>query len=168
MEDATFYLIVRRERVACGPAIAFNNRVRRIKAIKTTRWLTALLAAGFLLRAFIPVGYMPGNLLDGRFVELCPVGISFDIASASLSASHSADHSDMHHAGHHDTAADADPNKTCPLGLGIKFLAVPVVDLDLPTIEPPSFSVARLIDAGVVRTPPSPQQPRAPPATIPA
>ncbi len=81
---------------------------------------------------------MPGNLLAGEFVELCPVGIGSVVDSG-------------HHAGHgahHDGAAvEHDPNKSCPLGLGIKFLGTPVVDLDVPALEPPAHRVLRLIDA---------------------
>ena len=130
---------------------------------RNTRWLTALLAAGFILRAFIPVGYMPGNLLAGEFVELCPVGIGTVVDSG-----HHAGHYAGHVAHHDGAAVEHDPNKSCPLGLGIKFLGTPVVELDVQALEPPAHRVLRLIDTDVLALLPSSRQPRAPPARIPA
>lgn len=65
----------------------------------------------FFLRALIPAGYMPGNLLEGEFVRLCPAGLP-------AFTRHEV------HAGHHDGqaedgfSADSELSSVCPLGAG--------------------------------------------------
>lgn len=35
----------------------------------------AVLMCTFVIRALMPIGYMPGNLLEGEFAQLCPSGM---------------------------------------------------------------------------------------------
>jgi len=64
--------------------------------------------ACLILRAMVPAGYMPGNLLVGEFMVLCPVGMSAGIAQMLHS-----DHDD-----HGRGVLDAD--KTCPIGSALQ------------------------------------------------
>ncbi len=57
--------------------------------------ITAIMLAAFLLQAMIPAGYMPGSVADGKFVELCPSGLSAGAMSA-LSGEHHHHHADSH------------------------------------------------------------------------
>ena len=73
----------------------------------------ALLA--MLFKLVFPLGYMPGNLLAGEWLVLCPQGLPAGLLAA-----------DTHH--HHGADADADDSSTdrsssdqqrlCPLGSG--------------------------------------------------
>ncbi len=92
------------------------------------RWTLAILAATLLLRAFIPVGYMPGNLLAGEFARLCATGLAAPLAHAG------------HHGAHDGTELSAD--KACPVGLALKFAALPTAFIELPpSVSPESFAV---------------------------
>ena len=92
------------------------------------RWMLAILAATLLVRAFIPVGYMPGNLLAGEFARLCPTGLPAPLGHAG------------HHGAHHETELSAD--KACPVGLALKFAALPTAFIEtLPSVVPESFAV---------------------------
>jgi len=78
---------------------SFSRRLRRTTGLA--------LAACLLLRALIPVGYMPGNLLAGELMVLCPEGLpALDMALA--------------HAGHNDTDLPAmDADRSCPIGTAL-------------------------------------------------
>ena len=62
------------------------------------------LVLGLVLRSAIPLGYMPGNLLAGEFMVLCPSGVPAVMLEA-LSG---------HHA-HHDMST-VDVDRDCPIG----------------------------------------------------
>jgi hypothetical protein len=68
--------------------------------------------ACLLVRALIPLGYMPGNVLDGEYMVLCPVGLA---ASAFAESHH-------HHGGDGETVVDAD--RACPLGTALQSAAL--------------------------------------------
>lgn len=73
----------------------------------------AALACTFMVRALIPVGYMPGNLLEGEFVRLCPAGLPALTGHAGQDG----------HAGHHENVdsipADVELSSVCPLGAAL-------------------------------------------------
>jgi len=60
------------------------------------------------LRALIPLGYMPGNLLAGEFVVLCPTGMPMEVMRA------------LHHDHHDSEQAVMDVDQTCPIGLALQ------------------------------------------------
>jgi len=69
----------------------------------------ALITAVVLLRATIPAGYMPGNLLAGEFVRLCRAGLPPGAFGE-------------HHANHGDDAVEADGS--CPVGFALQIVIV--------------------------------------------
>lgn len=69
--------------------------------------ILALLAAAFLVRAFIPAGYMPAAAGSGPLFELCPEGVPGEFIKALSGGSH-----DAHHA-HGETGQD---EHRCPVG----------------------------------------------------
>lgn len=128
-----------------------TDRLRSAKRIPLL-----VLAALFLLRALIPAGYMPGNLLDGEFVRLCPVGLP-EGAFGELHAGHSG------HGAHSDTGA-AEADASCPAGIILSAVAfVPPslahdlpAALPLPTPAEPSIAVRSFIRANArARAPPA-------------
>ena len=116
------------------------------------RWTPAILAATLLLRAAIPAGYMPGNLLAGEFARLCPTGLPAPLAHAG------------HHGAHDENELSAD--KACPVGLALKFAVLPTAFIEtLPSVVPESFAVlqhGQPIDAVTA----APFRARAPPAGL--
>ena len=78
------------------------------------------------LRAIVPAGYMPGNLLAGEFMVLCPVGMPAGIAQQLH-----ADHGD-----HERGVLDAD--RSCPIGSALQ----------------PAYLPQDVIQASFIRTPP--------------
>jgi len=120
--------------------------------------LFALVAAALLLRALIPVGYMPGNLLAGEFARLCPVGL----AGIAVHGSH-----DRHatHDGHGDEgeSADALSGETCPIGFALKAAAL-FAEIGLPAVEVfPDHPATVTVDAYLPGTAPQRFRARAPP-----
>jgi len=87
------------------------------------RWLGLLLCVALCIRAVVPLGYMPGDLLDGKFVELCPT------SSPALAAFLG---SEGDHSGHGAHGADegsdqgraADLSRACPVGFALNFAAL--------------------------------------------
>ena len=47
----------------------------RSNALRARAHVGVLLGLCVVMRALIPVGYMPGNLLAGEFMILCPQGV---------------------------------------------------------------------------------------------
>lgn len=83
------------------------------RSILQARRKFAVLALGaVLLRALIPLGYMPGNALAGEFVVLCPTGLPAAIAQ-TLHDGHL----------HHEPAVDMD--QECPIGNALQTAALP-------------------------------------------
>lgn len=97
-----------------------RQRIRRIAA--------GLALTGLVARALIPLGYMPGNLLAGEFMVLCPSGLPANIAHA------------LHD--HHDAATTItiEADKTCPIGAALQYAA-------LPTDAAPSARSAPMLPA---------------------
>ena len=81
------------------------------------RLATFAVVAGLLTRALIPTGYMPGNLLAGEFMVLCPVGLP------ALAQSLGHGHHDGHDGGHDGAMVDAD--RACPIGAALSYAALP-------------------------------------------
>ena len=71
-----------------------------------------------LLRATIPLGFMPGNVLAGEFVVLCPAGLPADTVRQL--------HHD--HAGHDEKTVDMDAR--CPIGTALQYAAAPPAKAD--------------------------------------
>jgi hypothetical protein len=90
--------------------------------------ITAALLLGTLaIRALLPLGYMPGNLLEGKFAELCPV------ASAATYALLPQDESHQHHA-HHGHATDGNDysmDSACPIGTSLLADVLPGFDVQI-------------------------------------
>ncbi|MBT8080530.1 MAG: hypothetical protein KJO31_18260 [Gammaproteobacteria bacterium] len=85
------------------------------RRINDTRKACVMLALGSLmLRALIPLGYMPGNALAGEFVVLCPTGLSAELAQA------------LHH-GHHHEQSTVDMDAQCPIGTALQSAALPTL-----------------------------------------
>jgi len=73
----------------------------------------AALLGCLLLRTLIPLGYMPGNLLAGEFVTLCPQGLPAQAAHQL-------------HESHGGSSADTiDTDSICPLGNALSSAAPP-------------------------------------------
>lgn len=92
-----------------------TNRKKRIRRIAA-----GVAIIGLLARALIPLGYMPGNLLAGEFMVLCPSGLPGRVGAS------------LHH--HHETSETAfDADRTCPIGAALQYAALPtdVVEADL-------------------------------------
>jgi hypothetical protein len=69
----------------------------------------SLLLATLAVRALLPMGYMPGNLLAGEFAKLCPVAsaATFELLSSNTTHQH-----------HHDESGKELPSvdSACPIG----------------------------------------------------
>lgn len=121
-----------------------------------SRQMSIVLAA-VVLRAIIPLGYMPGNLLAGEFMVLCPTGLP---AGVSISSTHD-------HHGHHDHGdgqdAMVDADRACPIGAALKHVALPVETVEaVPFVAfdvPPQAVPSALHPSRTA----APYQPRAPP-----
>ena len=100
----------------------------------TIRLRLALVLAALVMRAVIPLGYMPGNLLAGEFMILCPTGLP---AGFALPGEH-------HH--HADDAPMVDAERACPIGAALQQAALPADHNPAPTIE-------RFPDAGLAPAP---------------
>ena len=76
--------------------------------IARTRLLMSLGLATLALRSLIPLGYMPGDLLAGEFVVLCPTGVPLEVMRQL-------------HRGHHDHDAKVvDVDQSCPVGSALQ------------------------------------------------
>lgn len=105
------------------------------------RAATRLLLATLALRALLPLGYMPGNLLAGEIAQLCPVtsAATFELLDPSSTHEH-----------HHGEAGKKLPSvgSACPIGSSLFFDALPALD------SPNNFALLRheLPHAVVVRS----------------
>ena len=76
--------------------------------------IVALGVACLFMRALVPAGYMPGNLLAGEYMVLCPVGVPAELAA-------------LLHGGHGNHGGDVvDADRTCPIGSALKPAFLPV------------------------------------------
>jgi hypothetical protein len=77
--------------------------------------------ATLAVRALLPLGYMPGNLLAGEFAELCPVAsaATFELLSSTNTHQH-----------HHGEPGEKLPSVgiACPIGSSLFFDALPGSD----------------------------------------
>ena len=81
--------------------------------------LLSLGLATLALRALIPLGYMPGNLLIGEFAVLCPEGVPEEVMQ-------------ILHRGHHDHDADVvNVDQSCPIGSALQLAWLPAPEPDL-------------------------------------
>jgi hypothetical protein len=80
------------------------SRIRRQAVIATVACL--------LVRALIPLGYMPGNVLDGEYMVLCPAGLAAGVVA------------DSHHQHGGDGESFVDADRTCPLGTALQSAAL--------------------------------------------
>ncbi|MEO1204573.1 MAG: hypothetical protein AAFX10_17860, partial [Pseudomonadota bacterium] len=85
----------------------------------------------FLLRALIPLGYMPGNLLAGEFARLCPSVLP----EATLADSHHGHH------GHGEADPVASTSQQCEFSVAAS-LSITVSDCD-DVIAPGPAAVER-------------------------
>ena len=129
------------------------------------RHTAALVALALLLRAAVPLGYMPGNVFAGEFMVLCPVGSaqSFALLDAIRGSAraghvghgpaHAAGHERHSHHGHathgnrasasgadrhahHDQHAGA-VDDHCPIGSALSLAFLPAPDVP-PVMDWPS------------------------------
>ena len=125
----------------------------------------------FLLRAVVPVGYMPAPLSEGGPFVLCH-GAS--APTLRLIEAHAGMHHAMHDGAKHDGATHADPSGSpgdghderwdhCPLGVGGSDLALapqglslPAPDalIDLARVEPTLAASRARTDLYLARAPP--------------
>ena len=80
--------------------------------------LAVLALAALLLRAIIPLGYMPGNVLAGEFVVLCPTGSAAKFAAA------------LHGEHHAESGQHLDMDADCPIGTALQAAALPTAVVD--------------------------------------
>lgn len=99
-----------------------NARGNFASVRQVRRWAGTVTVACLLARALIPLGYMPGNILDGEFMVLCPAGIGAG-AITGLHRGHNGHNADS------DSVVDAD--RTCPLGTALKYAALPTNEITL-------------------------------------
>lgn len=104
------------------------NKFMRPRLLR--HFAAALLLATLGVRALVPMGYMPGNLLDGKFAELCPVAsaATYELLAAQADQQHN------HHAGGQDDA-EYSMDSACPIGSSLFSDVLPApdqsVELDL-------------------------------------
>lgn len=81
--------------------------------------------AAFLIRALIPVGFMPAPVSNGWPIVLCPTGLS-DASIQTLLALHA------HHSSG-ESGSNSEYSELCPLGmqLGAAFLPVETLSLSV-------------------------------------
>lgn len=100
--------------------------VTRYPSRRSLRPLAGTLLFGcLLLRTLIPIGYMPGNLLAGDYMTLCPQGLPAAIA-------------ERFHAGHHGTGGTVlDADRLCPLATALLAAAPPPAEHAPVALVPP-------------------------------
>jgi hypothetical protein len=92
----------------------------------------AMTLACVAVRSLIPVGYMPGNLLLGETVAMCPVASEGPLRLINWRQPN-ADRADNH--GQHDDR-DRSGDETCPIGNALLAAAVssePLPQIVIPT-----------------------------------
>ena len=111
--------------------------------------------AGLVSRAIIPLGYMPGNLLAGEFMVLCPTGAP-EIAAV------------FGHGGHEHGGPDSDgmvdADRACPIGVAMHYAVAPPSEPSVaglwngrderPEVAPPSFVEVSFAQSFRARAPP--------------
>ena len=126
--------------------------------IRTVKQLFRLAIAAFLLRAVVPVGFMPAKLSDGGPFILCPGGPG-GIALSSLVDKH-AGHGQHAHDGERATH---EAWEHCPVGAALAAIAPP----SEPDSNLPQFRHVLASSSAAAQTPaeiPAAYLARAPPA----
>jgi hypothetical protein len=151
----------------------------RVRSDKGRQVCLRLAVAGFLIRALIPVGFMPAALAAGGPIVICHGGLAGAFFQAlaeqtgdSAQREHAADHSAMAHLAHSDHASAADEPALdhsawdhCPTGVSASAA---------PLAQSFSFSLLVLSDRpanpeshfGIPVPPISSYQARAPPPNL--
>jgi hypothetical protein len=80
------------------------------------RAAACLILATLAVRALIPLGYMPGNLLAGEYMVLCPAGMPQSMIASG------------HHEHHEPGEESASAEQACPIGSALQLAAVPTPD----------------------------------------
>jgi hypothetical protein len=80
--------------------------------------LIPALFAAMAIRALIPDGYMPGNVLAGEFMVMCPTSSAATLAG-------------IHHHNHQKHPVDV--NQHCPIGSALTNIAPP--SSNLPALD---------------------------------
>ena len=83
------------------------------------RLVSALLLGSLAIRALLPKGYMPGNLLAGNFAALCTVASAATYKLLTAPSSHGHQHSST------PGEAEYSIESTCPIGSGLFSDALP-------------------------------------------
>ena len=122
------------------------------KRIRIRRLAGYAAVGALVLRALIPVGYMPGDLTAGEFMVLCPNGPSGELILQAFGGAH-----------HHHDGAGIDADKACPIGVTLKYAAIP--SQELPNLWQPRLAAAYIGNHTAVadRLAPPAFRPRAPP-----
>ncbi|MGI9271552.1 MAG: hypothetical protein ACR2QT_07250 [Woeseiaceae bacterium] len=115
---------------------------------------SGLLLATLALRALVPLGYMPGNILDGEFMVLCPVASAASLELLSSETTH-------HHGNEDETGVSVD--RACPIGSSLFFDAIPTLELP-QQIATQVYAVPQVFDRELfVESPDKPHPARGPP-----
>ena len=122
----------------------------------------SLLLACLALRAFIPLGYMPGNALAGEVAALCPSGSAATYAVLqTLSPQHH--HHDNHHGHLRDGGVSVE--QTCPIGSALSTAVLPPSAHTLTDPAPVAGIAPILADGGYPTRPSRAPRSRGPPHT---
>ena len=127
------------------------------------------LTVALLLRAAIPVVYMPSASDDGLLFAMCPSAVPADILVAMAGAGQAAHDHDKHHAGHQGGANDAEASSShfdtghCPIG---QVLSAAFVTSEQPVIavRPSRVSTGVVTHAILRSVAPTQHRSRGPPA----
>jgi hypothetical protein len=120
--------------------------MRRLMRLKTA---TGLLLGAVILRAAIPVGYMPASMGSGFLFEMCPSAVPAELLDAVTGTAQSAHHSAGPHAQHHSGSAGSQSagshfdTSHCPIGqlLGAAVLVGEDVTIDVAPVPADWFAV---------------------------
>lgn len=116
-----------------------------LKSRRLRRTATHLLLATLALRALLPIGYMPGNLLAGELAALCPVAsaATFELLDSSAAHEH-----------HHGESGKELPSVggACPIGSSLFFDALPSVATPLDLAVQPQQQPRAVSDRSYVAT----------------
>ena len=107
------------------------------------RTAAALLLAAIVLRAAIPVGYMPAALVSGQLFAMCPSAVPADLLAAIAVPKGSGPHETGHHPHHHgDTEGSGSTGQHfdashCPVGqmLSTNALTAPEFSIAIPAVS---------------------------------
>ena len=101
---------------------------------------------------------MPGSVVDGALLQLCPDGMTPSEMQALFPTHH-------HHGHTEDTSVNGGETYSCPLGLTISELYI-AADVNPPHIEDLSTSLIAQLAHASMRRVQSVYQPRAPPLLL--